>query len=177
MLFSDIGLTKRTLTDGADWARLQAKAKLSEQTLSHVVGRFLLVRREKKNHSEKLYMWLFCLVLAANTFQADILSGMNFVWWLYAIFHSLLTGEIKLLLFKAGRIIKWPFWVRCAIWKTFSFCSSFESKENYSNVSFKTFILWNFCFKTNYGLIQSASYCFCVSISLCVCFAKIQHLQ
>lgn len=79
MLFSDIGLTKRTLTDGADWARLQAKAKLSEQTLSHVVGRFLLVRREKKNHSEKLYMWLFCLVLAANTFQADILSGMNFV--------------------------------------------------------------------------------------------------
>lgn len=36
------------LTDGADWARLQAKAKLSEQTLSHAVGRFLLVRREKK---------------------------------------------------------------------------------------------------------------------------------
>ena len=79
MLFSETGLTKRVLTDGADWARLQAKAKLSEQTLSHAVGRLLLVRREKKSISEKLYMWLFCLVLAANTFQADIVSGMNFV--------------------------------------------------------------------------------------------------
>lgn len=48
MLFSEMGLTRRTLTDGADWARLQAKAKLSEQTLSHAVGKFLLVRREKK---------------------------------------------------------------------------------------------------------------------------------
>lgn len=79
MLFSEMGLARRALTDAADWARLQAKAKLSEQTLSHAVAKFLFVRREKKNHSEKLYMWLFCLVLAANTFQADIISGTKFV--------------------------------------------------------------------------------------------------
>lgn len=59
--------------------RLQAKAKLSEQTLSCAVGRFLLVRRETKNDSEKLYMWLSCLVLATNAFQDDIVSGTNFV--------------------------------------------------------------------------------------------------
>lgn len=28
--FSEASLTKRKLTDGADWARLQAEAKLSE---------------------------------------------------------------------------------------------------------------------------------------------------
>jgi len=58
MLFPEIGLTKRMLTDGEDWARLQVK--LSEQTLSHAVGRFLLVRKEEKNRSEKLCMWLLC---------------------------------------------------------------------------------------------------------------------
>lgn len=59
--------------------RLQAKAKLSEQTLSYAVGRFLLVRRETKSNSEKLYMWLLCFVRAANAFQGDIVSGTNFV--------------------------------------------------------------------------------------------------
>ena len=73
-----MGLTRRTLTGGADWARLQAKAKLSEQTVP-CCGEVSFSQKREKNHSEKLYMWLFCLVLAANTFQADIISGTNFV--------------------------------------------------------------------------------------------------
>lgn len=70
-------MTKKILTDGADWARLQAKAKLFEQTLSHAVGRFLLVRREKKKlkilscvcGSFALYWQLILFKLASQVVQ------------------------------------------------------------------------------------------------------------
>lgn len=40
-----------------------------------------------------------------STFQAYVVNFMNFVRWLYAIFCSLLTGQVKLLLLRAGTII------------------------------------------------------------------------
>lgn len=82
------------------------RKKLSEQTLSHIMGRFLLVRRERKKHSWEVLMWFFCPVPTANAFQTDFISGMNLVWWLYAISHSLLTLQIRRLLFEAMRIVQ-----------------------------------------------------------------------
>lgn len=142
--------------------------------LSHAVRRFLLVRREeKKSFWEVIYLALFCLLLATNTFQADIIMYMNFVWWLYATSHLFWQGKSNCSYSKLGELYN----KLCRSDVQYGRCFHFELKEKYSNVPLKTFCLWNSCFKTNYSLMQSASYCFCVSISLCVCFAKIQHLQ